>query len=57
MNLYELTGAYQQIQAMIEDGQAGLEDTLAALNDAIENKADGYARVIRNLEAQAKAIK
>lgn len=57
MNLYELTGAYLQIQQMIEDGADGLEDTLAALDDAIENKAVGYAKVIKNLEAQAKAIK
>ncbi|MED3623235.1 siphovirus Gp157 family protein [Neobacillus thermocopriae] len=57
MNLYELSSAYQQIQVLIEDGQDGLEDTLAALNDAIEIKADGYAKVMKNLEAQAKAIK
>jgi predicted nuclease with TOPRIM domain len=57
MNLYELSSAYQQIQNMIEDGQDGLSDTLESLNDAIEDKAVGYAKVMRNLEAQAKAIK
>lgn len=57
MNLYELSSAYQQIQSMIEDGQEGLTDTLESLNDAIEDKAVGYAKVMKNLEAQAKAIK
>lgn len=57
MNLYELSTSYQQIQSMIEDGQEGLEDTLESLNDAIEEKAVGYAKVIRNLEGQANAIK
>jgi DNA repair exonuclease SbcCD ATPase subunit len=57
MNLYELSSAYQQIQSMIEDGQDGLSDTLESLNDAIEDKAVGYAKVMKNLEAQAKAIK
>jgi len=57
MNLYELSSAYQEIQTLIEDGKEGLEDTLESLNDAIEDKAVGYAKVMKNLEAQAKAIK
>lgn len=57
MNLYELTGAYLHIQNMIEEGAEGLEDTLEALNDALEDKAEGYGRVIRNLEAQANALR
>jgi uncharacterized protein YukE len=57
MNIYELSSAYQQIQMMIEDGQEGLTDTLESLNDAIEDKAVNYAKVMKNLEAQAKAIK
>lgn len=57
MNIYELTQSYQQIMEMIEEGQEGLEDTLESLNDAIEDKAVGYAKVMRNLEAQASAIK
>lgn len=57
MNLYELSAAYQQIQALIEDGGEGLEDTLESLNDAIEEKAVGYAKIIKNLEGQSFAIK
>ena len=57
MNLYELSASYQQIQQMIEDGAEDLEDTLESLDDAIEEKAVGYAKVIKNIEAQSKAIK
>lgn len=57
MNLYELSEAYQKVQIMIEEGQEGLEDTLESINDAIDVKADGYAKVMRNLEAQASVIK
>ena len=35
---------------MIEEGAEGLEDTLGIHQDALEDKADGYGRVIRNLE-------
>src|SRR5699024_5075973 len=57
VNLYELSDNYRKIQSMIEDGQEGLEDTLESLDDAIEDKAIGYAKVMRNLEGQANAIK
>lgn len=57
MNLYELSGAYKEIQELIEDGKEGLEDTLEALEGALEDKAIGYAKVMKNLEAQASAIK
>lgn len=57
MNLYELSAAYQHIQSLIEEGGEGLADTLESLNDAIEQKAVGYAKIIKNLEGQAVAIK
>lgn len=57
MNLYELSAAYQHIQSLIEDGGENLADTLESLNDAIEEKAVGYAKIIKNLEGQAQAIK
>lgn len=57
MRLYELSTKYQQIQSMIEEGQEGLSDTLESLNDAIEEKAVGYAKIMKNLEGQALAIK
>jgi hypothetical protein len=57
MNLYELTDSYLKVLELIENGEEGLEDTLESLNDTIELKADGYARIIRNLEANAVALK
>jgi hypothetical protein len=57
MNLYELTDSYLKVLELIENGEEGLEDTLESINDAIEVKADGYARIIRNLEANAVALK
>ncbi len=57
MNLYELTESYQQIQTLIEEGAEGLEDTLQSLDDAIEEKAVGYAKVMKNIEGQVVAIK
>jgi len=58
MNLFELTGQYQQVYNLItEQGDEQiLTDTLAAINDALEEKADGYAAVIRSLEADNDAI-
>ena len=48
MNLYELKAVYQDIQSRIEAGE-DLDDLLAS-----KDKADGYARVIANMEAQAE---
>lgn len=57
MNLYELKENYLKVLELIEAGEEGLEDTLESINDAIEIKADGYARIIRNLEANVVALK
>lgn len=56
MNLYELTATYQRLQNEIENGE-DYDGILAVIGDEIEDKADGYARVIRNMEAQATAFK
>lgn len=56
MNLYELTAVYQRLQNQIEAGE-DVEGILAVIGDELESKADGYARVIRNMEAQASAFK
>ncbi|TKW62128.1 MAG: siphovirus Gp157 family protein, partial [Gemella sp.] len=57
-SLFDLSADYQQVYNLIaeqEDEQI-LKDTLASINDAIEDKADGYVAVIRTLESDNKAI-
>lgn len=56
MNLYELKEAYLNIQQLIEDG-GDYEEVMATINDALEDKADGYARVIKNMEGDIEAFK
>ena len=56
MNLYDLKTEYQNIQELIENGEP-LDEELEKLNVAIEEKADGYARIIKNIEGNIEAIK
>lgn len=56
MNLYDLTNAYLRIQELIEQGE-DYEGILETIEDELEIKADGYARIIRNMEAEVKALK
>lgn len=56
MNLYELTAVYKRLQDQLENGD-DVEGIIAVIGDELETKADGYARVIRNLESQIKAFK
>ena len=58
--IYELTEAYRQLLELAEDqhtDQKILADTMEALDGEIEAKADGYAKVITELNAKAKTIK
>ena len=60
MNLYELTQQFQFLQDLLENpevDQQMVEDTIADLELDIEEKADGYAKVIRNMEGIIAAIK
>lgn len=59
MRLYELTNNYNELQMMIEDGvdPSALEDTLQAIEESIQDKAQNIALLIRNLEADTEAIK
>ena len=60
MNLYELTSNYLTLQQMLEDPEADAQmiaDTMEALDGDIEEKADNYAKVIKNMEATIIAIK
>ncbi|WP_228865549.1 siphovirus Gp157 family protein [Staphylococcus lugdunensis] len=57
-NLFELSTNYQQIYNLIseQENELILKDTLASINDALENKADSYVAIIKSLETDNKAI-
>jgi len=58
--LYELTADFMMLLEMAEDPDTdpvALQDTMEALSMDIEDKADGYAKVIRQLEANVAACK
>lgn len=58
--LYELTANFLALQQMLEDPEVDsqmLQDTMEAVEGELEYKADGYARIIRNMEGQIAAIK
>ncbi|EOQ18637.1 siphovirus Gp157 family protein [Bacillus cereus] len=59
MKLYELSSHFKQLQQMIEDGvdPEAVQDTLEAIEEAFDEKVQGAALLIRNIDAQAEAIK
>lgn len=59
MKLYELTSNYRELQLMIEDGvdPSSVADTLQAIEESIQDKAQNIALLIKNLEADTEAIK
>ena len=60
MNLYELTGEYKYLQALLEEGehdQQELDEALTFIGKDIEQAYDGYAKLMRNLTAEAEAIR
>lgn len=56
--LYELTGEYLQLLEMLEEDDRADEqvilDTLEGIEGELEIKADNYAKIIRELSAEAK---
>ncbi len=60
MTLYELTGQYLLLLQMAEDPEVDpevLSDTMEGLSGEIEEKADGYAKVMKTLEGESETIK
>lgn len=60
MRLYELTEAWESVQALIDNDETQEEQLQAALENiegAIEEKADGYAKLIYSMKAEAEAIR
>jgi hypothetical protein len=57
--LYELKSEYIQLREMAGDpdiSPEALRDTMDAINGELEDKADGYAKVIRELEAEEAGL-
>ena len=60
MKLYELTEQWDAVFNMMEDGETDEQvifDTLESIEGEIEDKADNYAKMIRNLQANVDVLK
>lgn len=58
-NLFDLTGEYLELLNMAEDEDIDLEclkDTMEAIEGEIEIKADGYVRVMKQIEGDASVL-
>src|SRR5690625_7796801 len=57
-SLFNLTGDYLKIKELAEQGAdpEAIEDAIAYIDDEIEDKADGYAYIIRQLDGNKEAI-
>ena len=58
--LYELQGEYQRLYQLAEEEELTLEDiqdTLESLDGELEDKAVGYAMVMKDIEGQIDVIK
>lgn len=58
--LYELRSNYTELLAMLYDPDVPEEtviDTLDSIEDAIEDKADGYAMIMRQIDSDIASIK
>lgn len=59
MTLYELTDNFRQVLEMAQDpniDEQAIIDTLEAIGGEIEYKADGYAKVIKELESDVEKL-
>lgn len=60
MKLYEIAEEYAALLDMLSDEEVEeevLRDTMEAINMEFEDKADNYAKIIRELEAGAETLK
>lgn len=55
-SIYDLTDDFLAIQQLIESGAEGLEDTLESLDLALEDKLEGYASVMKNVQSDVNGI-
>lgn len=59
MTIYELTGAYKHLELALacNPDDEELEAEFAKITDDLETKAEGYAKIIRNLKANVEGYK
>lgn len=60
MTIYELAGQYEDFARLVEDGDIpdeAIADTFALLDAEFDDKADALACIIKELGAEAEAIK
>jgi hypothetical protein len=57
MNIYDLTDKLKRVNDLIDEGAENLDDTLESLELTFDEKVKGYAAIIRNTEAEEKALK
>ncbi len=60
MKLYELTEQYDGVMNLLYDGETDEQtilDTLESIEGEIEDKADNYAKIIKNMLGEAEAVK
>lgn len=60
LKLYELTEQYDEVMDLLYDDETDEQtilDTLESIEGEIEDKADGYAKIIKTMAAEAEAIK
>ena len=57
MTLYELTGAFLELQDMMDEADPDvIRDTMEAIEGDFDEKIENYAKVIRNQQAKLEAI-
>lgn len=59
VSLYELTGDWLQLQEMLENPEEDLEaviGSIEAIGGDIEHKADGYAKILRNMDSDLVGV-
>ena len=57
--LYELTGQFLELMDMLQDEECDeqcIMDTLESIEFEIEDKADGYAKIIKSLESNVEGL-
>lgn len=60
MNIYEITGQFLKLQQMLENGEIDQEtfnDTLESLDFDLKEKADNYAKIMKNIKKDVDGLK